>query len=245
MLDRPRRKMTFRLAWLRLRRSPAAWAAAAAFPAFVLFLWIKESYGTALRSFLFLLPHSFLFLSQDMIGDEVREGRLENVLFLGNGFKDYLFGKNAVLVLTGIVYGFGLFIPLWVTGLVTHRSGWGDLPGLAVALLAGVYYVILGGLLSYYLKGGSNVLALIVVQAAAFMGLLFSAAHRGGFLDLLSAGNFPGFVAKLEFLALAAILPNIVVAGRFRSYALWTAGLAALVLFVQWIKVRRLELKRP
>jgi hypothetical protein len=245
MLDRPRRQVTFRLTWLRLRRSPAAWSAAAAFPTFILFLWIKESYGTALRSFLFLLPHAFLFLSQDMIGDEVREGRLENVLFLGNGFKDHLFGKNAVLVLSGIVYGFGLFIPLWVTGLVTHRSGWGDLSGLAVALLAGVYYVMLGGLLSHYLKGGSNVLALIVVQAAAFMGLLFSAAHRGGFLDLLGAGNFPGFVAKLEFLAFAAILPNVVVAGRLRSYALWTAGLAVLVLFVQWIKVRRLELKRP
>jgi len=242
---RTRRKVTFRLVWLRLRRSPAAWAAAAALPALVFFLWIKESYGTALRSFLFLLPHFFLFLSQDMIGDEVREGHLENVLFVGNGFKGHLFGKNAILVLTGIVYGFGLFMPLWVIGLVTHRSGWGDFHGLTVALLAGVYYVMIGGLLSYYLKGGSNVLALIVVQAAVFMGLLFSAANSGGFLDLLSTGNFPGLVAKLKFLALTAILPNVVVAGRFRSYALWTAGLAALVLFVQWIKVKRLELKRP
>jgi len=236
--------VTFRLTWLRLRRSPAAWAAAAAFPAFILYLWIKGSYGTALRSFLFLLPHAFLILSQDMAGDEIREGRLENVLFLGNGFKDHLFGKNAVLVLTGAVYGLGLFIPLWVIGLVTHRSGWGDLFGLVVALLAGVYYVMLGGLLSHYLKGGSNVLALIVVQAAAFMGLLFSAAQKGGFLDLLSAGHFPGFVAKLEFLAFAAVLPNVVMAGRLRHYVLWIVGLTALALFVQWIKVRRLELKR-
>lgn len=244
MPDRPRRQVTFRLTWLRLRRSPAAWAAAAAFPAFILFLWIKESYGTALRSFLILLPHAFLFLSQDMVGDEIREGRLENVLFLGNGFKDHLFGKNAVLVLTGAVYGLGLFIPLWVIGLVTHRSGWGDLFGLVVALLAGVYYVMLGGLLSHYLKGGSNVLALIVVQAAAFMGLLFSAAHRSGFLDLLGVGHFPGFVAKLEFLAFAAVLPNVVVAGRLRPHVLWIVGLIALALFVQWIKVRRLELTR-
>lgn len=245
MSDRPRRQVTSRLTWLRLRRSPAAWAAAAAFPAFILFLWIKDSYGMALRSFLFLLPHVFLFLSQDMAGDEVREGRLENVLFLGDGFKGHLFGKNAVLVLTGAVYGFGLFIPLWSIGLATHRSGWGDLSGLAAALLAGVYYVLLGGFLSYYLKGGSNVLALIVVQAAAFMGLLFSAGHRTGFLDLLGAGHFPSFVAKLEFLAFAAVLPNVVVAGRLRPYAPWIAGLAALVLFIQWIKVRRLELKRP
>ena len=245
MLNQTRWKVTFGLVWLRLRRSPAAWTAAAALPAFVLFLWIKESYGIALRSFLFLLPHSFLFLSQDMIGDEIREGRLENVLFLGSGFKDYLFGKNAVLVLIGIVYGLGLFVPLWTTGLVTHRSGCEDLPGLAVGLLAGVYYVLLGGFLSYFLKGGSNVLALIVAQASAFMGLLFSAAHGGGFLDLLGAGKFPGLARKIEFLALTAILPNVVVARRFRSYALWIAGLAALVLFFQRIKVRRLELKRP
>lgn len=244
MLDRPRWKVTSRLVWLRLRGSPAAGAAAAALPAFVLFLWIKESYEIALRSFLFLVPHSFLFFSQDMIGDEVREGRLENVLFLGNGFKDHLFGKNTVLVLTGIIYGLGLFVPLWTAGLVTHRSGWGDLSGLAVALLAGVYYVLLGGFLSYFLKGGSNVLALVVAQASVFMGLLFSATHRGGFLDLLGAGRFPGLAQKIKILALAAILPNVVVARRLRPYALWIAGLAALVLVVQRIKVRRLELKR-
>jgi len=245
MPDRPRRQVTFRLTLLRLRRSPAAWAAAAAFPGFILFLWIKESYGTALRSFLFLLPHTFLFLSQDMVGDEVREGRLENVLFLENGFKCYLFGKNAVLVLTGAVYGLGLFIPLWVIGLVTHRSGWGDLPGLITALLAGVYYVMLGGLLSHYLKGGSNVLVLIVAQAAVFIGLLFSATQKGGFLDLFTSGHFPDFAAKLEFLAFAAVIPNVIVAGRLQSYALWIAGLSALVLFIQWMKIRRLELKRP
>ena len=72
----------------------------------------------------------------------------------------------------------GYSFPFGSVGLVTHRSGWGDLTGLAAALLAGIYYVLLGGLLSYYLKGGSNVLALIVVQAAAFMGILFSAGHR-------------------------------------------------------------------
>jgi hypothetical protein len=244
MLDRPRRQVTFQITWLRLRRSPAAWASAAVFPAFILFLWIKESYGTALRSFCFLLPHAFLLLSQDMVGDEVREGRLENTLFLGNGFKSHLFRKNAVLILTGSVYGFGLFMILWVIGLVTHRSGWGDIPGFAAALLAGFYYVMLGGLLSHYLHGGSNVLALIVVQAAAFIGLLFSAAHGSGLPDPLSAGNFPSFVAKLEFLVFAAVLPNVVVARSFRPYALWISWLAALVFFIQWIKVRRLELKR-
>ena len=245
MPDRSRRQVTSRLTWLRLRSSPAAWVAAAAFPAFIIFLWIKDSYGMALRSYLFLLPHVFLFLSQDMAGDEVREGRLENVLFLGDGFKGHLFGKNAVLILTGAAYGLGLFIPLWSIGLATHRSGWGDLFGLAAALLAGVYYVMLGGFVSYYFKGGSNVLALVVIQAAAFMGLLFSAGHRIGFLDLLDTGHFPSFVAKLKFLAFAAVLPNVVAAGRFRPYAPWIAGLAIIVLFVQWIKVRSLELKRP
>jgi hypothetical protein len=75
--------------------------------------------------------------------------------------------------------------------------------------------------------------------------LLFSATQKGGFLDFLASGHFPGFTAKLEFLAIAAVLPNVIVAGRLQSYAHWIAGLAALVLFIQWMKVRRLELKRP
>jgi hypothetical protein len=102
-----------------------------------------------------------------------------------------------------------------------------------------------GGLLSYYLKGGSNVLALIVLQSAALMGILFSVGPRTGFLDFLDAGHFPSLVAKLEFLALGAVLPNIVVIGRLRPFTPWIAGLASIVLFVQWMKVRRLELKRP
>jgi hypothetical protein len=243
MPDRAYGRLAFRLTVLKLLRSPAIIGASLSLPALVVFVWARESYEAGLRTFLFLLPHVFLVATQNMFRGEAVGGALENVLFIRGGFRRYFLWKNAVLSLVGSGYGLLVFALIRVFGPGVPEAGPGELHGLAASLLAGVYFVAFGGLLGHFLEGGSNVLVLIFAQAAAFIGLIHDAAGGHHFLESLASGTFSGPGEGLKFLALAGVLPNILVAGPLRRHAPWMVPAAAALFLFQALIVRGAEVR--
>jgi hypothetical protein len=244
MFDQALLALTWRVVRGRLFASPLALAAALAFPAFVVWIGIADSYGAAARFFFFLLPHVFLIAAQDAVRTDLDSGVLENVLFVGGRFRGFLAAKPLVLSVASAVYAavlFGLF------------AAWGAAAGgfepvfllrFGLALLAGAYYVALAGVLSRWLKSGSNVVALLLAQAVALGLLIASASERTGLLDYAAGGRFPGLGPKLQFGALVAVLPNVVVSGRLPAFAAEVLAGLALALVVQGRLVRRFEIRR-
>jgi hypothetical protein len=64
-----------------------------------------------------------------------------------------------------------------------------------------------------------------------------------GLVERLTAATLPGLRAKLEFLAVSSLLPNIVIARRAWFSILGLGGMAALFLGLLAWKVKTLELK--
>lgn len=242
MLDTALLALTRRVMARKLLASPAAIVAGLAFPAFVAWIGLTESYGTAAKLFFVLLPHAFLVAAQDLAGSDIAGGALENVLFAGGRFRGFLAAKSLVVAAAAAAYAlvlFGLFAA-WGLAVGEFRAGFGVQLGLA--LLAGLYYVALAGLLSHVLKGGSNVLALLLVQAGVVLALVFSAGPKAGLLDYAASGRFPGAGPKAVFAGLAAVLPNVIVSGRPTVFAAEVAAGLAVLLFVRARLLAGLEL---
>lgn len=243
MPDRAFGRLALRLTVLKLRRSPAILGTSLFLPALVAFIWAQESYKAGMKTFLFLLPHVFLVATQNMFRGEAAGGTLENILFIRGGFKRHFLWKNAILSLLASGYGLVVFVLIRVIGPNAFAAGSWELYGWAASLLAGVYYVALGGLLGYFLAGGSNVLALILAQAAAFIGLLQDAAGGHLFLNSLASGRISGAGNWLRFLALAGVFPNALVSGPLLHYAIGLVPAAASLFLLQALFIRRAELR--
>jgi hypothetical protein len=242
MLDPAILALTWRVTRRRWLGSPPALAAALAFPAFVAWIGLHDSYGSAARIFYFLLPHAFLVAAQDAVRTDIESGALENSLFSGGRFRDFLMAKGlvAAAVAGGYVLLLSALFAAWGMAAGAFRTS--DLVRIGLALLAGLYYAALAGVLSHFLRGGSNVLALLLAQAAALIALLLTVSARAGLLDYAAAGRFPELGPRLLFGGLVAILPNVVVTGRPTVFAAGVlAGLLAAVL-AQARLLRRLEL---
>lgn len=208
------------------------------------YLWHVDSLLLSFKFFTFLFPYFFLLLSQDMVKDELESGCLENVLFLRGKFRRYLLHKNLYLFAVASLCVAPVFFAFFITGLFTKESSALHVYPFLVGLLVGFFYISLGGLLSYYFKGGANVLIVILGQASVFMGLLFSARFSAGFIDCLDKGVFPDSFSKLKFLAVVLVFPNIVISKKFLAYSILVAGLSALALTLQAIKAGKTELSR-
>lgn len=242
MFDAALFALTWRVTRKRLFGSPPALAAALAFPAFIAWIGLDDSYGTAARIFFFVLPHAFLLAAQDTVRTDIESGVLENALFAAGRFRGFLMAKG--LVAAAVAGGYALLLcglfAAWGISLGAFRAS--DLVRIGLALIAGLYYVALAGILSHFLRGGSNVLALLLAQAAVLVALLFTVSARTGLLDHAASGRFPGLGPKLLFGGLALILPNVVVTGRPTLFAAGVlAGLLAALLIRTWL-LRRLEL---
>lgn len=243
MPDRARFRLAVRLTVLKLRRSPATLVSALSLPALIAFVWARESHAAAAKVFLYLLPHVFLVTTQGMFKGEAAGGALESVLFVRGGFRRHALWKNETLVLVGVAYALVVFAAIQAGSLGAHRAVPADLRGLAVSLCAGVYYIGLGGLFGHFLEGGSNVLALIVGQAAAIAGLIVDASNGPRFLEALGTGVFSGPGERLRFIVLAGILPNILVAAPLRRHAPWIVLASGALFLVQVMIVERSEMK--
>lgn len=245
MDDAARRSVYIRMTWRKIRSSKATWAAFAILAAITAVFWARESLGSAVRTALILGPYFYLFLTQDMMRSEIDGGALENVLFCDGGFRAYLKLKNAVTAAAAAALVLGLIaataVPAALTGAVPLRT---IVPLLALSLSVGVYYALLGNTLSLFLKGGSNVMIVLVVQAALFVALILTVKAEGGVLSYLETGTFPGWGERLKFMAFAAVCPSFLISERFLPYALEFLSLAALLWVIQSRKIRGLELER-
>jgi hypothetical protein len=244
MLDTALFPLTWRVVRQRLFASPLALAAALAFPALVVFIGVRDSYGAAVRFFLFFFPHGFLIAAQDMVRTDIESGALENVLFLGGRFRGFLWAKSFVLAAAVGAYACGLFVLLVAWGAVTGAFEPVHLAQFALGLLAGFYYIGLAGTLSYFLKAGSNAVALLLAQAAVVVALLFSVTSRTGLLDHAASGRFPGPGPALVFGGLVAVLPNVVVSPSLFVFGAEVLAGLVLALLTQSRLARRLELKK-
>ncbi len=236
--------LTWRVTRQRLAASPLAIVAGLAFPAFVVWIGLHDSYDSAAKFFFFLLPHAFLVAAQDAVRSDVESGALESALFLGGRWRKYLSAKSFVLAAAAAGYAICLFALFAAWGAAIGEIRPDFAVRFALALLVGAYYVAVAGTLSYVLRAGSNVLVILLAQAAAVMALVFSATPRTGLLDYAATGHFPGIGAKLLFGALVAVLPNVVVSGRLPVFAAEIAAGLGLALLVQGRLSRRLEIRK-
>lgn len=239
-----------RAAFLIVRRKAAASrvlpALGAAFAALLGYLWIRDSYALALRTFIFLFPYFFLFLSQDMFREEIDSGALENVIFVNGGFRDYLLAKTLILALIGLTASSAVFGMIAACGLALSpgRLAAGHIAQFLVGALAGLYYLFVGGYLGFFLKAGSNVLVVIIGQVFLAIGFFLSLTARRGWAEVFLTDTFPGLSRKLRFIGLTLLFPNAVI---IRKHPVFIAGLALATLAVAglgWRRVRRLELFR-
>lgn len=236
--------LTWRITRRKIVSSPLALAAGLAFPVFVVWIGLADSYGTAARFFFFLLPHVFLIAAQDAVRTDIDTGALENVLFLGGRFRGFLAAKGLVLAAVAAGYALVLFGAFAAWGAAVGGFEAGFFPRFGLSLLAGTYYVALAGVLSHWLKAGSNVVALLLAQSAALALLVSSATAKPGLLDYAAGGPITGLGPRLLFGALVAVLPNVVVSGRLPLYAAEVLAGLGLAVFVQGRLVRGFEIRK-
>ncbi len=242
MLDADILALTRRVTARRALASPAAVAAGLAFPAFIAWVGLADSYGAAEKLFYFLLPHVFLVAAQDMARTDIESGALENVLFAGGRFRGYLAAKGPVVAAAAAAYASVLFGLFAAWGLAAGACRPDVVVRFGLALLAGLYYVALAGLLGHFLRGGANVLTVLLAQAAALLALLFTASSRTGLLDYAATGRFPGAGAKALFAGLVAVLPNVTVSARPTPFVAEVAAGLGLLAVLRWRLLRDLEL---
>lgn len=244
MLARDRLKVDFYLTRKKVLANKGTFIPTLVIAFFIAYVWVKDSYSIGLKFFVYLFPHIFLFFSQDMMKDEVESGGLENILFLEGRFKQYLWTKNFCLYLVAAGVAGSAMAALGIYGLAAGEFSGKCFGQFGMGLVAGAYYIALGGWLSFYFKGGSNVLILILGQLSLFIGLLFSVAQRSGFLDYLESGAFPDWVSRVKFLIFLGLFPNILASEKHFIYSFGVALAAGFWLILQQAKLRSLDLKR-
>ena len=240
-----------RAAFLIVRRKAAATrslpALFAGFCALLGLLWGKDSFGLALRAFLLLFPYFFLFLSQDLFHDEIASGALENVIFVNGRFREYLQAKLGITAAIGLGAGLAAFAVLTSLGFLSGAARV-DL-GMAAAqflvgLLAGLYYLLAGGCLSFFFRAGANVVVVVFAQIALAAGFFLSMTSRQGWVEEVLSDGPGGLVAKLRFLGLSLVFPNAAVVRRQPLCVSGLALAAVILYFFAKRRIRRLELYR-
>lgn len=244
MVGRDRLALDLSISWRKLLSAKVNGLALAAFIVVLGYLWVRDSFSLSFRAFLYLHPFLSLIFSQDMMYDEIASGLLENVLFAGGRFRRYLLSKSAMTAAAGLGVSLAIFSGYALYGLSTHQLGFADFARFAAGILVGLYYAFLAGALSFFFRSGSNVLIIIVGQFVLVAGLLLGASQRMGFIERLTSPVAQGIRARLEFLSVSVLIPNITIA---RPSWLNLLGIAVGALFffaLQVWKVRSLELRQ-
>lgn len=210
----------------------------------IFYVGLKDSLTAAVKFFLFLHPYLFLFVSGDMMRDDIESGVLENILFLNGQFRSFLFMKNRLLLLLAFFWSSIFFAILLILNVLKGTADWFWPVQFLAGVVVGCYYLFLSTHLSFYFKGGSNVMVVIFAQLVLFLSLLFSFSERDSFLAALEQGRLPDLAAALKFSLLSLGFPNILITRPFLKY-IFISVLATGLMFVwQWLKIKKLELKK-
>lgn len=244
MSFRNRQKVEFFLTWRKLLSSRANVFLLAGFLLILLFVWVRDSFQSSFTFFLYLYPYFFLFVSQGMVRDETESGALENVVFLDGHFRRYLLMKNASLGIAGAALSLFVFSVYAFSGLAMNAFNALHLVQFLIGIIVGCYYLSLGMFLGHFLKGGSNVLILVILQAAAFLLILFTSIQSPGFVDFLDSGSLPDLASRMKFAGLVVLFPNLTISRNFFLYSLEVGALIVFFLWLQGMRIRRLELMR-
>jgi hypothetical protein len=230
MPSRDRLQALFLITWKKVLAARSCLVLYVGFAALLAILWIKDSFRLSLGAFLFFFPYLFLFLSQDMFRDEIDAGSLESVIFIRGAYRKYLLSKNLVLGAVGMAASLGVFLVYIACGLSLGQFAPADLLRFLAGLEVGMYYLIAGGWLSFFLKSGSNVLMVIIGQVFLAIGLFLGMTGRHGWVEALLAGSLSDAASRLRFLALSLFFPNAVISRRLPLFVLGIAA-GGLVLF--------------
>jgi hypothetical protein len=232
------------LVWMKLRSSRLTAAGLAALPLALAVCGLRSSPETAMRFFLLFFPYVFLMASQDTVATELHGGGLENILFLGGKFRRYLWLKNVALTAAAGTYATILFLLLasWGAARGAFTPFW--LAQFGLGLLVGLYYVAAAAALSHFLRAGSNVVMVLLVQTVGLVGLLLAATSHTGFIEELETGRFAGLKSRLLFFGLSFVFPNLIVSRRLIPGLSAVAAGLVLALAFQRARLRRLELRK-
>jgi hypothetical protein len=244
MPSRNRLQAAFLITWKKVLAARSCVILFFGFAAFLAMLWMEDSFRLSFGAFLFFFPYLFLFLSQDMFRDEIEAGALESVMFIRGGFRNYLLSKNLVLGAIGMAAGLGVFMLYFACGLSLRQVACADLFRFLAGLEVGVYYLMVGGCLSFFFKSGSNVLFVIIGQVFLAVGLFLGMTARHGWIEALLAGSFPDAASRLRFLALSIFVPNVVISRRLPLFILGIAAAGLGLFAVERRRICRLELFR-
>lgn len=243
MPDRPLLALTARIVVGRVRSGPVAPAVFAGVAVLTGLFWIQASYRAALSAFVFLSPYVFLFSTADLVWSDIASGALESPLFLHGRFRSYLVLKAPIVSAMAAGEVLALFLFLGAAGLARGEFGTPDIVRFLAALSAGAYYAALGGLLGTWFRAGSNVLVVLLAQAAALAAGIAAASSHSSWLNILDPGPMNA-AARLRFAAVTAVFPNLAVSPARYGYAVECAALAALAFAGFVARIRGRELGR-
>ncbi len=210
----------------------------------IIYVLLVDSLSTALKYFFFIIPYFFLFITADMVRNEVESGGLENVLFLNSQFRLYLCQKNFILFLLAFLLSTSFFMILAVAALIQRNFVPIFFINFLAGLVVGLYYLSLGSWLSFYFRCGANVMVMIMAQVVAVISLFISMQNRNGFVYYLEKGHFPDLISGLKFGLLALVVPGLLTYKSFLNYLPLPVLVSFLFLQLQRQKLKKLELKK-
>lgn len=243
MPRRPVLALTARLVAGRFRSSPGTPVVLAVLAGLTALFWARASYRAGLAAFFGLSPYVFLFSTADLVWSDCASGSLESPLFLHGRFRSYLTLKAPVAAGFSAGAVLALFAVLAAAGSARREFGPPDVVRFLAVLSAGAYYAACGGLLGTWFRAGSNVLSVLLAQAAGLASSILAAGSNSGWLGILDPGPLSAG-GRLRFAALTIVFPNLCASPGRHVYAVQCAALAGLAFAGFIARLRRLELGR-
>jgi hypothetical protein len=243
MPDRSVLALTARLVAWKVRSGLGAPALIVVLAGLTGLFWIQIFYRAGLAAFFFFSPYVFLFSTADLVWSDSASGALESPLFLHGRFRSYLMLKAPIVSALSAGEVLAFFFVLGAVGLARGEFGARDLVRFLAALAVGAYYAALGGLLGTWFKAGSNVLVVLLAQAAALAAAIAAASSHSDWLGILDPGPMNA-AGRLRFAAVTTVFPNLTVSPGRHGYAVECLALAILAFAGFVVRVRGRELGR-
>lgn len=178
-------------------------------------LFLFEDFVTISSLFFVFFPYLTLFLTPEMIKDEIEKGYLENRFFLLSTKFKILNSKKIAILLIALSSFFSIFFSLFFIAIIKGENLDVSLTKLIICFLISLYYVHLGLLTGFLFKGSSNALIIIFAQIIVF----FVIAKALPDLFLLLENRIPlDFSTKIKLITFLSFYPNFILDEKFNRY---------------------------